>query len=774
MKRINLILAAIAAVFLASCAEKIEEPSDGGARKTDYTAPVEGATFSLTASAEKNPDEKNPDASGAQPKALFNEMQLVWNEGDALNVFANSESSYRFDFVPVEGADWKSQGDTFCTTEFTPEDGVEYEYTALFPFTEGLTMDSEGWICETSGGVTSKKTYSLETATQKRSGDKSHLENMPLWGTATATGWTVPSVTMHNAVSVIEVETTNSLTSAPLEVTGVKLSSDCIVFGGEWFFNAKTGALEIKEGTGKSSVDLSCENLNDDGTKASMCETGGVLLNEIAVAPQTVTGTLTVELTTNQGTVTATRKLENLTFNAGRFRKLKITFDESLRDIFITPDANGTGDGTSWEKAFNITQFLDYVKQDTADSDNNAIRLDGRGFRFAGGTYTISERKIEFSGYDKQVKINLYGGYDPSSTGTDISRRDASAYETVFDGAGTNRFLLLGNQAELTFDGIVFANLHSNADSYGCITLLAGSSGDAVANFNGCVFRSCKNSYKQMPIILLGKGFAKLNGVTFDGCCCENGVRGLIRLKNIDSRAYLNSCLFVNNTYGGGGYGLLAHINIAGGNLCMYNVTYAGNDSGCSASGVVNGSGGMLIASSTLAASNGNPVVRCESDPGSGSVIVNSLLIQEKDKNAIDVSKSGMKLTSLGGNVIAGGIKTTGTYTASDSDDSYSTLSDASALSLSWNSDTKLYLWNGMTKFMKLKEAAVREAIASYSNTKTGQITTGYEVKTVVYDGSKAGEDFLKWLDSIGAFGSDCYGNVRSSTAHWPGSYQGE
>ena len=37
-----------------------------------------------------------------------------------------------------------------------------------------------------------------------------------------------------------------------------------------------------------------------------------------------------------------------------------------------------------------------------------------------------------------------------------------------------------------------------------------------------------------------------------------------------------------------------------------------------------------------------------------------------------------------------------------------------------------------------------------------------------IYDGSKAGEDFLGWLDSINAF--DIYGN---SSAVWPGSYQG-
>ena len=277
-----------------------------------------------------------------------------------------------------------------------------------------------------------------------------------------------------------------------------------------------------------------------------------------------------------------------------------------------------------------------------------------------------------------------------------------------------------------------------------------------------------------MPVILLGKGFVKLNGVTFDGCRCESGVRGLVRLQNKDSRAYLNSCVFINNTFGGGGYGLLAHINVAGGILCMHNVTFAGNDSGCSAQGVVNGSGGMLVASSTLAASNGNPVIRCESDPKSGSLLVGNLLIQEKDKNAIDVSKAGMSLTSLGGNVIVGGIKTTGTYTESGSDDKYSTVSDASTLDLSWTSGTHCYLWNGTTSFTKLSADKVRSAIAGYSNSATGTITAGETDVYVVYDGAKAGEDFLGWLDSLGAFDTDSFGNSRDASAHWPGSYQAD
>ena len=762
MKKLNYIMAAVLVAAMSSCTEKIEEPTPGASRN-DYVAPIEGATFSLVASASEEND------GDAQSKALFDGNQLVWNAGDALNVFASSENSYEFKFAPIEGAAWNKQGNTFYTTEFTPEEGKAYDYTAVFPFESGLTMDSEGWLYESVNGASVKKAYSLYTPEQKRNGNRAHLETMPLYGTAQATGFDVPKIQMHNAVSIIEVGVANKLSLAPMEVTKVKFSSDCISFGGEYYLNAKTGKLELKEGTGKSEVELVCKNEYDNGSHKEMIEVRDSAWNAIAVAPQTVNGTISVEVTTNHGTISATRKLNDITFNAGKIRKIKLELDESIRNIFVKADAAGGKDGSSWENAFNITEFLDYIKQNENDSNNNAIKLEGRNFYFAGGTYAITERKIEFNGYPRRVKFNVFGGYDPASTGTDVSKRDVANNETVFDGKGTNRLFTLGNQTEPTFDGITFANLKGDKGGYesseGCIRLAAGGSGDARANFTNCTFRKCTSSGGQNPILLVRKGLAKLNNVTFDGCRAEGGPRGLIRLAQNDSRVYLNACTFINNTFGGFGYGLFVHLNEVGGNVCLHNVTFAGNDQGCSATGVVNGTGGMLVASSTIIASNANPAIRCESDPNSGSCLVNSLIIQEQDKTAIDMSASGRKLKSLGGNVIVGGINANGQYESSSNDDTFANRASASALSLSWNYDSRRYLWNGTTTLTKFTLEQLRSAIKSYSNANTGKLYAG---STEVYDGSKAGEDFLIWLDSINAF--DIYGN---SSAVWPGSYQG-
>ena len=437
-----------------------------------------------------------------------------------------------------------------------------------------------------------------------------------------------------------------------------------------------------------------------------------------------------------------------------------------LLPYFVKPVVSGTGDGLSWENAMGMAEFLKMIKQKNgsqAESDENADNVDDRDFYFIGGTYSVENIKVEYSGYGSRVKFRVHGGYDPASKGTDVSNRNA---ETVFDGSGSNRFFTLGNQTELTFDGITFTNLKSNGNQEGCVQIAAGGSGDARVNFTNCTFRKCTGSGGQNPILMVRKGLAKLNNVVFDECRVDGGVRGLIRLAQKESRVYLNACTFIKNTFGGGQFGLLAHLNDFGGNLCLHNVTFAGNDNGCGATGVVNGSGGMLVASSTIVASNANPAIRCESDPKSGSRLVNSLIIQEQDRTAIDMSSSGRKLKSLGGNVIVGGINVNSQYEASSNDDTFANRAAAAALKLEWKPESRHYLWNGTTTFTKFSLEQLRSAIKSYSNANTGKLYAG---STEVYDGSKAGEDFLSWLDSINAF--DIYEN---SSAVWPGSYQGK
>lgn len=437
-----------------------------------------------------------------------------------------------------------------------------------------------------------------------------------------------------------------------------------------------------------------------------------------------------------------------------------------LLPYFVKPVVSGTGDGLSWENAMGMAEFLKMIKQKNgtqAESDENADNVDDRDFYFIGGTYSVENIKVEYSGYGSRVNFRVHGGYDPASKGKDVSNRNA---ETVFDGSGSKRFLPLGNQTELTFDGITFANLKGNGE--GCIMLAAGGSGDARGNFTNCKFKSCvSDAVNQIPVILVYKGMVRLDNVLFDGCRAGKDTRGLIRSANNMSRVYMNACRFVNNTFSGG-FGQLVHVN--DGMACLYNVTFAHNDVGAGTNGIVNAGGGMLVACSTLSAANWGAVVRCESYPKYGSMLVNNLLIQENGQKAVDMPNSGKALKSLGGNVLIGAVNAGNGQFVSSSKDQTIDKANASALDLSWDEASMKYLWKGTTSFAKLSETDVRAAIKSCSNTINGKVMAD---KEEVYDYAKVGEDFLGWLDSIGAFDKDGYGNQRG-TAWWPGSYQGK
>lgn len=436
-----------------------------------------------------------------------------------------------------------------------------------------------------------------------------------------------------------------------------------------------------------------------------------------------------------------------------------------LLPYFVKPVVSGTGDGLSWENAMGMAEFLKMIKQKNgtqAESDENADNVDDRDFYFIGGTYSVEDIKVEYSKYGSRVNFRVHGGYDPASKGKDVSNRSA---ETVFDGSGSKRFLTLGNQTELTFDGITFANLKGNGE--GCIMLAAGGYGDARGNFTNCKFKSCvSDAVNQIPVILVYKGMVRLDNILFDGCRAGKDTRGLIRSANNMSRVYMNACRFVNNTFSGG-FGQLVHVN--DGMACLYNVTFAHNDVGAGTNGIVNAGGGMLVACSTLSAANWGAVVRCESYPKYGSMLVNNLLIQENGQKAVDMPNSGKALKSLGGNVLIGAVNAGNGQFVSSSKDQTIDKANASALDLSWDEASMKYLWKGTTSFAKLSETEVRAAIKSCSNTINGKVMAD---KEEVYDYAKVGEDFLGWLDSIGAFDKDGYGNQRG-TAWWPGSYQG-
>ena len=173
-----------------------------------------------------------------------------------------------------------------------------------------------------------------------------------------------------------------------------------------------------------------------------------------------------------------------------------------------------------------MTEFVDFIKQknsNQAESDANAEKADDRDFYFTGGTYPVSTMKIEYSNYRSRVKFRVHGGYSPESKGTDVSDRNISSYETVFNGNSSPMSITFGNQVEASFNGITFTDI-KNDNGGGCILVAAGQ-GESRANFTDCKFMKCLASGSidnvQNPVIMIDKGMVRFDNVIFDGCRAE-------------------------------------------------------------------------------------------------------------------------------------------------------------------------------------------------------------------------------------------------------------
>ncbi|MBQ1937812.1 MAG: hypothetical protein II364_02470, partial [Bacteroidales bacterium] len=113
------------------------------------------------------------------------------------------------------------------------------------------------------------------------------------------------------------------------------------------------------------------------------------------------------------------------------------------KDIYVKADASGSADGSSWDKALNLTQLSDSLN--TADrvvSSGDGLSADAAlNIHIAAGTYeptaTITLKTIWANAEKDSVrKLNVMGGYPSDITNANAASklRDPQKYETVFSG----------------------------------------------------------------------------------------------------------------------------------------------------------------------------------------------------------------------------------------------------------------------------------------------------------------------------------------------------
>ncbi len=423
-----------------------------------------------------------------------------------------------------------------------------------------------------------------------------------------------------------------------------------------------------------------------------------------------------------------------------------------LAAYYVKEQPAGDATGMDWDNAMGVDALRNLLQTNgNSDISNaNAVKLDGKKIYVAAGSYEMAKEnsgvKIEYSGYSKQVEITIEGGYDPSSTGTDLTKRDVRKYTTAFvrnSGSGasatSNSLLVLGNQTNIIFDGCTFNGQYglSDAGSVRAVFVAAGG-GDATLQLNNCVIknfnRGSDGGTDGGAAVKVSKGRVLLNDVEMVNNKAT-GRGGAITTTAANSFLFMNNCLLHEN-YAPTAWGTAIHAG--NGYVCMNNVTVLGTTATGGNSITVNGDAYFMLANTTIVGNSGNPngVFRAGKN---ASLVVNSLF-----------AKGAGNRTIYAGNITSGGYNV---YQAADAG------WGAVATDTDYSSQT-------------LPAATLTDGV--YQWTVTGTIDE-FATKQAVIDAVKSfdatvGQQFINWVGENG-FGVDQRGVARNVNKMQAGAY---
>ena len=423
-----------------------------------------------------------------------------------------------------------------------------------------------------------------------------------------------------------------------------------------------------------------------------------------------------------------------------------------LAAYYVKEQPAGNATGMDWDNAMGVDALRNLLQTNgNSDISNaNAVKLDGKKIYVAAGSYEMAKEnsgvKIEYSGYSKQVEITIEGGYDPSSTGTDLTKRDISKHTTAFvrnAGSGasatSNSLLVLGNQTNIIFDGCTFNGQYglNDAGSVRAVFVAAGG-GDATLQLNNCVIknfnRGSDGGTDGGAAVKVSKGRVLLNDVEMVNNKAT-GRGGAITTTAANSFLFMNNCLLHEN-YAPTAWGTAIHAG--NGYVCMNNVTVLGTTATGGNSITVNGDAYFMLANTTIVGNSGNPngVFRAG---GRASTVVNSLF-----------AKGVGSRTIYAGNITSGGYNV---YQAADAGwGAVSTDTDYSSQTLPAATLTDgVYQW---TVTATIDEFATKQAV----------------IDAVKSFDATVGQQFINWVGENG-FGVDQRGVARNVNKMQAGAY---
>lgn len=450
-------------------------------------------------------------------------------------------------------------------------------------------------------------------------------------------------------------------------------------------------------------------------------------------------------------------------------------------EYFVSPSGAGDRSGDSWDNAMGMDQWRTMVSSSFgAKTYSQSAMLDESTFYFMEGSYCVPSEeygmsRVEFQEYGQECCINIVGGYDSSSKGTDLSKRNPDVNQTVFTGdlngngkadAEDAGMFCLDAFARLKIDGVTFAHSYGRStwDQNAFMLNSATSGAQAIIDLVDCRFhdiygfKDSNTKYHGGAAVWVGKN-AQANLHKCEIYDCHSHSRGgAIRIAESTGIVFMNECVLRDNAITDR-FGSAVHVT--SGSIMVNNCTFAHN---VGSYAVLNGSGNWLLVNSTIVAdyvssvADSNMAWRSESGSDRTVAMINSIMLFD-GYTSVHVNGSSYIFTSLGFN-LTGSNNSYFTPAATDK-----TGCTASGLGLSWD-DSGYYNWNGTAEnFTKATLSDVENAVKNGCNRSAGSY-------------SNIGLGFYNWLQEIGEgknpLANDQNGNPRTTSAMWPGAYEGK
>ncbi|MDE6448654.1 MAG: hypothetical protein K2L41_01070 [Muribaculaceae bacterium] len=353
-------------------------------------------------------------------------------------------------------------------------------------------------------------------------------------------------------------------------------------------------------------------------------------------------------------------------------------------DFFITPEGNGSKDGSTWENAMGLSEYYAHMKFVFNTTPVNESHQ-GEAYYFSTGNYTFNQTVFIY-----RSGVSLKGGYDPSTGELAESGR------TVFDGNNqvrNNGALFIYNNTEIDasnvneravyINGIDFENFITKGEWRANETnWQSGRPGAVFVQFCGrfevtdCNFRNnvCQGTGNNAMAgaLSLNKVNALIRNCSFVGNEGTDG--GAVKMYyNQDgnwskmSNLVVDCCYFSGNKAterGGAIYARNAQV------LNILNSTIVNNESKMGGGVFANEPGGysqiVNVVSSTVAGNKSTDGAQIYTNGKGVLNVANSIVVADGDEAAIADATETTGYAFQGNNLIGGVAEG---YTASESDD---------------------------------------------------------------------------------------------------------